>query len=138
MFGMDERMSDLSELASLLLFLQGAIAAALTAEAAGGAMVFGAGGLGALLSAVGAASTFVLARRVRRRRAGALRWARRLQYGWMLTGVVDMGLSVALAGIGPAPTPVLTRLLLPASILVVVRRLQTGAAVAVTDAEVAA
>lgn len=138
MMAMRDRHTELSELGSLLLFVQGAIALSLTAEAVGGALLLGGGIVGAVLSGVGAVVTFVLAWGVGQRRMRSLRWARRLQYGWLATGVVDMGLSVVLAGIGPSPTPFLTRILLPASIIVVLRRLRAVAAVPAAGMEVAA
>ncbi len=119
----DRRVDELASVAALLLFLQGAIAFSLAFEAAGGALLLGAGGLGALLSLIGAGATFGLVRGVAGRSGRSLRWARRLQYGWLTTAVVDMGLSVVLAGIGPAPTPVLTRIVLPAALIVVLRRM---------------
>ncbi len=136
---MRTRREDLAEVASLLLFLQGAVAVSLAAETVGGGLLAGGGWPGALLSVAGAAATFALARGARRGRLRSLRWARRFQYGWILTGAFDMGLSVVLAGIGPAPVPVLTRIVLPVSIIVVLRRLRAASVPeAASELEVAA
>ena len=125
---------ELRELASLLVFLQGAIGLSLAFEAVGGALLLGAGGLGAVLSLAGAVFTFRLARGVGRGSDRALRWTRRLQYGWLATAALDLGLSVLVAGIGPAPTPLLTRVALPGAILVLVRRIRWAEAATVPEA----
>jgi len=109
--------------ASLLVFIQGAIALSLAFEAVGGAIVFGgAPAAGALLSLTGAIVTMVLARGVRRCRRRARRWVMIFQFGWLVTGTIDTALSLFLAGAGPAPARFLTRFLLPISILWILHR----------------
>lgn len=118
----DDRRADLVELVSLLVLIQGAVALSLSAEAVGGALLLGGGGFGALLSLGGAVLTFALGRRLRRRSRRARRWLMVFQFGWLGSAIVDMGLSVAVAGIGPGPVVLLTRVALPLSVLLLLRR----------------
>lgn len=103
---------------SLLVFIQGAIALSLAIEAIGGAIIFGGAPIpGALLSLGGALLTFCLGRRVRLRRRRARRWLKILQFGWLTMAVIDTGLALFLAGVGPGPAALFTRFFLPISIL---------------------
>lgn len=109
--------------AALLLFVQGAVAVALAAEAGGAAIVFG--GLpafGAILTVAGATITLVLVARLRLRRRSTRRWILALQWGWMIPAAVDLGLALALAGRGLTPSGFLVRFVLPASIVWILRR----------------
>ncbi len=103
--------------AGLLLFVQGAIAVTLAAEAVGAAIVFGGVPvLGAMLTVTGATVTLYLVARLRSRRRSTRRWIMGLQVGWITLGVIDLLLALALAGRGLTPTGFLVRIVLPGSI----------------------
>ena len=109
--------------ASLLLFVQGAIAVALSAEAVGAAIIFGGVPvLGAILTVAGATLTLALVARLRKRRRSTRRWIMGLQIGWITLGVIDLLLALLLAGRGLTPAGVLVRMVLPATIFWLLRR----------------
>ncbi len=111
------------EVVSLLVFIQGAVALTLSIEAIGGAIIFGGVPIpGALLSLGGTFLTFYLGRRVRRRSRRARRWLKILQFGWLTMAMVDTGLALFLAGVGPGPAALFTRFFLPISILWILRK----------------
>ena len=109
--------------ASLLLFVQGAVAVALSAEAVGAAVLFG--GLpafGAALTVGGAATTLVLVRRIEHRHRSTRRWIIALQAGWIALGAFDLVLALALAGRGLTPVGFTVRMALPVAIVWLLRR----------------
>lgn len=111
------------EVASLLLFVQGAIAVAFAFEAVGAAIIFGgAPAIPALLSVAGAVVTFVQLARLRKRRRSARRWVMALQVGWIVVAAVDLILALVLAGRGLTPTGFVVRMLLPGAIFWLLRR----------------
>jgi len=111
------------QVASILLFMQGALAVTLAVEAVGSAIVFGgASAISALLSVVGAVVTLMLVSKLRRGRRSARRWVMSLQVGWVVFALVDLGLALALAGRGLTPVGFLVRIVLPVSIFWLLRR----------------
>jgi len=111
------------QVAVLLLFMQGALAVTLAVEAVGSAIIFGgASAISALLSVAGAVVTLMLVSKLRRRRRYARRWVMSLQIGWVVFALVDLGLSLALAGRGLTPVGFLVRIVLPVSIFWLLRR----------------
>jgi len=109
--------------AALLLFVQGALTVALAAEAVGAAIIFGgAPALGAILTVAGATLTLALVARLPKRRQSTRRWIMGLQVGWIMFGVIDLLLALALAGRGLTPTGFLVRIVLPATIFWLLRR----------------
>lgn len=109
--------------ASLLLFIQGAIAVALSAEALGAAIIFGGVPVvGAILTVAGATMTLALVARLRKRRPSTRRWIMGLQIGWITFGIIDLLLALGLAGRGLTPVGFLIRVVLPAAIFWLLRR----------------
>ncbi|MCL1595286.1 MAG: hypothetical protein M3132_13130 [Actinomycetia bacterium] len=107
----------------LLLFVQGAIAVALSAEALGATIIFGGLPLlGALLSVAATTFTLVLVARIPKRRPSTRKWIMRLQVGWITMGLLDLALALGLAGRGLTPVGFLVRIVLPVSIFWLLRR----------------
>jgi hypothetical protein len=114
---------DLLDVARALLLLQGAILVATTIEALVWAGLFsGASGSPALMS--GASAIVVLVGRSRLR--ADRRWARRLVYlveGLiLLTAAVDVAIGLALAHALPPMVALLTQVVLPISVIALLRR----------------
>ena len=109
--------------ATLLLFVQGAIAVAASAEAIGMALASGgASAVSALLTVAGATATLILVARLSRRRRSARRWVMALQVGWVSLAAIDLALALAIAGRGLSPTGFLVRMVLPMAIFWLLRR----------------
>jgi len=130
---------DLLEVVRVLLLLQGSILVATTIEALIWGVAFaGAAGSSAVMSA--AAATAVLLARARLR--ADRRWTHRLVYiveGITLaTLVIDTILAIAIARTLPPAVALLTRLLLPISVVVLLRRSVRAAAVLSRSSNVAA
>src|SRR5687768_16080918 len=130
---------DLLDLARVLLLVQGSIFVATTIEALIWGMAFaGAAAAPLLLSAAAAAVLLVARARLRDDR----RWARRLVYGVegfsLAFLAIDLVLAIALTGTPPPAVALLTRFVLPVSVIYLVRQsaratvapmLRSGAAV---------
>jgi hypothetical protein len=121
---------DLLELARVLLLVQGAILIATTIEALVWGVIF-AGAPGSPVWMSGASAAIVLVARVRLR--ADRRWTRRLVYAieglTLATLFLDAALAVALAGTLPPAVALLTQLLLPLSVITLVRRSARATAV---------
>ncbi|GMQ84581.1 MAG: hypothetical protein BMS9Abin07_0145 [Acidimicrobiia bacterium] len=116
------------EVAALLLFVQAAIAVALSAEAVGAAILFGgASAPSALLTVAGTVATFVLVSKLHKRRRRARRWVMAFQIGWIALALVDLALALALAGRGLTPVGFFTRMVLPSAIFWLLRRPESRA-----------
>jgi hypothetical protein len=120
---------ELLEVARVLLLLQGSILVATTIEALiWGAIFAGATGSPALMSGVSAALVFVARVRLRADR----RWTRRLVYAieglTVATLAIDSVLAILLAGALPPAVALLTQLVLPLSVITLVRRSARAAA----------
>ena len=125
---------DLLDVARVLLLLQGAVLVATTIEALIWGVIFaGAAGLPAMMSGTAAAIALVARARLRADRS----WTRRLVYGvegfTLATLAIDTALAIAITGAYPPPVALLTRLVLPLSLVLLLRR-TTGTAVAPTSA----
>jgi hypothetical protein len=100
----------------LLVLIQGAIAATAAVEAAVVGVALGVMWVGVLTWA-GAAATFVAYRGIARRSRRARTTLRRLQYGWIALGLLDLALALFVARRGLEPVTVLVRFALPVSII---------------------
>lgn len=114
---------DFLDLARVLLLLQGSILVATTIESLIWGLAFaGAAAAPALLS--GAAATTILVARARLR--ADRRWTRRLVYGvegfTLAFLALDLALAIALTGTPPPAVAVLTRFVLPVSVIFLVRQ----------------
>lgn len=114
---------DFLDLARVLLLLQGSILVATTIEAIVWGLAFaGAAGVPLLLS--GAAAVLVLVARARLR--PDRRWTLRIVYGAEAFTLgffaVDLALAIAVTGTPPPAVAVLTRLVLPLSVIYLVRQ----------------
>lgn len=130
---------DFLDLARVLLLLQGSILVATTIEAMVWGVAFaGAGGVPLLLS--GAAAVVIL---VARARLGIdRRWVRRMVYGveglTLALFALDLALAIALTGTPPPAVALLTRYLLPVSVIFLLRRSARATAAPVSESIVAA
>ncbi len=107
----------------LLLFVQGAIAVALSAEALGATIIFGGLPLlGALITVTATTFTLVLVARLAKRRPSTRKWIMRLQVGWITMALLDLAVAVGLAGRGLTPVGFLVRIVLPVTIFWLLRR----------------
>jgi hypothetical protein len=115
--------ADLLDVARVLLLVQGSILIATTIEALIWSFAFG-GAAGTPVAISGAAAAAILVARARLR--GDRRWPRRLVF--IVEGVIlatlalDTVLAIALTGALPPAVALLTRLLLPISVMVLLRR----------------
>lgn len=114
---------DFLDVARVLLLLQGSILIATTIEAAIWGMAFvGAAGTPLLLS--GGAALVILVARARLR--GDRRWTRRLVYGvegfTLAFFALDLVLAIALTGTPPPAVAMLTRFVLPVSVIFLLRQ----------------
>jgi hypothetical protein len=113
---------DLLDVARALLLLQGAILFAATIEAAIWGAIFPSGGASVLMSGLSAAVILVAPVRLRADRA----WSRRLVYlveGLSLAAIaVDIALAVAIAHAFPPIVALVTQLVLPTSVVLLLRR----------------
>lgn len=114
---------DLLDLARVLLLVQGAILVATTIEAIVWGMAFaGASGAPVLLS--GGAAVVILVARARLRDDRG--WSRRLVYGvegfTLAFFALDLALAIALTGTPPPAVALLTRFVLPVSVIYLLRR----------------
>jgi hypothetical protein len=114
---------DLLDVARVLLLVQGAILVATTIEALLWSFVF-AGAAGAPVWFSGAAATIILVARVRLR--ADRRRTRRAVYAVetviLVSLAIDTALAIALAGALPPVVALLTQLLLPVSVILLLRR----------------
>jgi hypothetical protein len=114
---------DLFEVARLLLLVQGSILVATTIEALIWSAAF-AGAAGAPVFMSGVAAAVILVARARLR--GDRRWSRRVvhvvEVVTLVTLVIDTALAIALTGALPPAVAFLTRLVLPLSVIVLLRR----------------
>lgn len=130
---------DFLDLARVLLLLQGSILVATTIEAMVWGVAFaGAGGVPSLLS--GAAAVVIL---VARARLGIdRRWVRRMVYGveglTLAFFALDLALAIALTGTPPPAVALLTRYLLPVSVIFLLRRSARATAAPISESIVAA
>jgi len=123
---------DFLDLARVLLLLQGSILIATTIEAAVWGMAFAGAAATPLLLSLGAAVVILVARaRLRADR----RWTRRLVYGvegfTLAFLALDLALAIALTGTPPPAVALLTRFVLPVSVIFLLRRSARGAAAAI-------
>ncbi len=129
---------ELLDLARVLLLLQGSILVATTIEALIWGVVFPGAGAPVLMSGVSAAVILVARTALRADR----RWARRLVYvieGLTLAAVtVDVALAVALTHALPPIVALLTQLVLPLSVVTLLRRSARAVAAPVPPRSVAA
>jgi hypothetical protein len=114
---------DFLDVARVLLLLQGSILVATTIEAAIWGMAFvGAAGTPLLLSGGGALVILVARARLR----GDRRWTRRLVYGvegfTLAFFALDLVLAIALTGTPPPAVAMLTRFVLPVSVIFLLRQ----------------
>ena len=130
---------DLLDVARVLLLVQGSILVATTVEALVWSAAFaGATGLPALLS--GASTVVILVARARL--CADRSWSRRLAYG--VEGVIlaafamDAALAIALIGAYPPAVAFLTRLLLPISVILLLRHAARAGVAPVARGSVAA
>ena len=117
------RSDELLDVARVLLLLQGAVLLATTVEALIWGFAFaGGGGVPFVMGGVAAAVIFVARARLRPDR----RWSRRLVYGvegfTLATLAIDTVLAIALTGALPPAVAILTRLVLPVSVIALLRR----------------
>lgn len=124
---------DLLDLARVLLLLQGAILVATTIEAAIWGMAFAGAAAGPFLLS-GAAAVLALVARVRLR--GDRSWTRRLVYGvegfTLAFLALDLALAIALTGTPPPAVALLTRFVLPVSVILLLRQSARGTATAMS------
>lgn len=125
---------DLLEVARVLLLVQGSILVATTIESVVWGFAFaGAPGLPTFMS--GAAATVILVARARLR--SDRRRTRRLVYivevFTLATLAIDTALAIALTGALPPAVALLTRLVLPMSVILLLRRSARGAATSATS-----
>jgi hypothetical protein len=113
---------DLLDVARVLLLLQGAILVATTLEALIWGLIFPGGGGAALMSGVSAVVILVARLRLRADR----RWSRRLIYlvegSTVALFAVDMVLAIALTRALPPLVALITQLVLPISVVTLLRR----------------
>jgi hypothetical protein len=125
---------DLLDVARVLLLVQGSILVATTIEALLWSFVF-AGAPGASVWLSGAAATTILVARARLR--ADRRRTRRIVYGIevviLLSLAIDTALAVALAGALPPLVALLTQLVLPLSVIHLLRRSARAAAPAFSN-----
>jgi hypothetical protein len=130
---------DLLEVARVLLLLQGSILVATTIEALIWGFVF-AGAAGTPVFMSGAAAATILVARVRLR--ADHRWTRRLVYAveglTLAVLAIDTILAIVLAGALPPAVALLTRLVLPMSVIVLLRRSARATAAPIRSSSVAA
>lgn len=129
---------ELLDLVRVLLLLQGSILVATTIEALIWGVIFPGGGTAVLMSGVSAVVILVARTRLRADR----RWARRLVYvveGVTLAAVaVDIALAIALTHAFPPVVALLTQLVLPLSVVTLLRRSAGAAAAPIPPSTVAA
>jgi len=114
---------DYLDLARVLLLLQGSIFVATTIESLIWGIAFAGAAAAPLLLSGGAAAAILVARaRLRADR----RWTRRLVYGvegfTLAFFALDLALAIALTGTPPPAVAVLTRFVLPVSVIFLVRQ----------------
>lgn len=113
---------DLLEVVRALLLLQGAILVATTVEALFWRAAFGATGPSVFLSGAAAATVLVARARLRADRS----WTRRIVYAveglTLAVLALDTVLAIAIADALPLPVALLTRLLLPMSVIALLHR----------------
>jgi hypothetical protein len=133
------RGDDLLDIVRVLLLVQGGVLLATTVEALVWAIAFGgAAGPSFLVTAAMAGAIFVARARMRVDR----RWAQRLVY--VVEGVlvatlaIDTALAVAIIGAVPPAVAVLTRFVLPVSVIALLRRATRSAAALSAPATAAA
>jgi hypothetical protein len=123
------RNEDLLDVARVLLLVQGAILVATTLEALFWSFVF-AGAAGAPVWLSGTAATTILVARARLR--ADRRRIRRIVYGIevviLASIAIDTALAIALAGALPPLVALLTQLVLPLSVILLLRRSARAAA----------
>jgi hypothetical protein len=128
---------ELLDVARVLLLLQGAVLVATTIEALIWSVVFpGAAGTPFLMSGVAAVLVLVASARLRPARS----WTRRIVYGVemviLVNLVIDLALAVVVTGAVPPIVALLTRFVLPLSVIALVRQARaTVARVAVSPLE---
>jgi hypothetical protein len=129
---------ELLDLVRVLLLLQGSILVATTIEALIWGVIFPGGGTAVLMSGVSAVVILVARTRLRADR----RWARRLVYvveGVTLAAItVDIALAIALTHAFPPVVALLTQLVLPLSVVTLLRRSAGAAAAPIPPSTVAA
>jgi hypothetical protein len=127
---------DLLEVARALLLLQGAILVAATIEAAIWGVIFSGGGSAVVMSGLSAVVILVVRLRLRADRAGMRRLAYLVE-GLSLTAIVaDIVLAIAIAHALPPVVALLTQLVLPISVVVLLRRSARSAGGASAGADV--
>lgn len=114
---------DLMAVARILVLVQGAILVLGTLEAGVFLFAFGAAaGVSLALTAGGAVLTLATAAGLARGSRRARRWTLLAESGVVAIGVVDLVLALAMTGEPLAPVPLLTGLVVPASVIAILRR----------------
>ena len=117
------RSEELLEVARVLLLLQGAILIATTVEALIWGIAFaGGGGVPFVMGGVAAAVIFVARARLRPDRGRSRRLVYSVEVFTLVTFAVDTILAIALTGALPPVVAILTRLVLPVSMIALLRR----------------
>jgi hypothetical protein len=114
--------NDLLDVARVLLLLQGAILVATTIEAAIFGLAFPGGGGTVLVSGVTAAALLVARARLRTDRRRSRRIVYIVEANKVVPFVVDIGLALVLADALPPAVAILTQLVLPLSVITLLRR----------------
>ena len=116
---------EMIDMAVVLLRVQGIISTIATVEV--GLVAAATGGIlvpGVILTASGAALSFMAARGLRHRSRRARRLAVAIQVLWLIAATIDLALALALAQRGLEIVPTLTRIVLPIAIFRILRRPQ--------------
>lgn len=107
---------------TLLVFLQGAVVVALAAEAIGTTFLFGGAQiLSAGLTVLATVATVILGSRLKTRRRSTRKWIMWFQVAWLTFAALDIALALFLAGRVLTPVGMLVRVVLPGSILWLLR-----------------
>ena len=125
---------DLLDVVRVLLLIQGAILAATTIEAVVWGLAFRAPAATALLSGVAASGLLIGRSRIRADRTGTRRLIYAIEGALLVALAIDALLAVALIGAVPPPVALLTRLVLPASVIGLLRHVTRAARLARADA----
>ena len=129
---------DLLDVVRVLLLIQGAILTATTIEAVVWGLAFRAPAATALLSGVAAIGLLIGRSRIRADSTGTRRLIYAIEGALLVALAIDALLAVALIGAVPPPVALLTRLVLPASVIGLLRHVTRAARLARADAEATA
>lgn len=126
--------NDLLDVVRVLLLIQGAILIATTVEAVLWGLAFRAPAATALLSAVAAMVLLIGRARIRPDRGGTRRLIYAIEGFLLATLALDALLALVLIGALPPPVALLTRLVLPISVIGLLRHVARAAHLARADA----